>query len=79
MKRKKINYKEVAELEYLNEMTLKDLEKKYNISKWTFLKNFKKLGIRKVNKINKNENSFATFTTESCYWAGFIAIGRAHV
>ena len=52
---------------------LKQLSEQHNVSQWTLLDNFKKLGVRKHTKRTLNKKAFATFTPESCYWAGFLA------
>lgn len=67
-----LNYEEIGK-EYLNGENLKNLANKYNISIWTLLARFKKLGIRK--RIDREENIevFNEFTKDSCYWGGFIA------
>lgn len=67
-----LDYKKISE-EYLNNISLKNLANKYNISQWTLLARFKKLGIRKTTKRSLDENSFSQFNRESCYWAGFLA------
>jgi DNA-binding CsgD family transcriptional regulator len=67
-----LNYKEISQ-EYLNGAQLNELGTKYNVSIWTLLDNFKKLGIRKTTKRYYNTKIFSTFTKENCYWAGFIA------
>lgn len=67
-----LDYKSIAK-EYLAGNQLKDLAIKYNISTWTLLDNFKKLGIKKNTKRYQNDNFFSEYNKESCYWAGFIA------
>ena len=67
-----LNYKKISE-EYLTGKQLKELSKKYKVSQWTLLDNFKKLGIKKNKKRSQDSEVFKIFTSESCYWAGFIA------
>lgn len=67
-----LNYKQISE-EFLDGQTLLSLADKYNVSQWTLLDRFKKLGIRKTTKRFLNEHSFCGFNQESCYWAGFLA------
>jgi len=66
-----LNYEAISK-EYLSGGSLKDLAEKYNVSKWTLLDNFKKLGVRKNTKRYLDKTKFDTYTPESCYWAGFI-------
>jgi len=72
--RKKIdlNYEEIGQ-EYLLGNDLISLGKKYKVSQWTLLDRFKELGVRKTTKRTLNKKAFSIFTSQSCYWAGFIA------
>jgi hypothetical protein len=74
MGRKKIdlNYEKVGQ-EYLKGAELIPLGKKYGVSRWTLLKKFKELGVRKNTKRTLNKKAFSVFTPESCYWTGFLA------
>jgi hypothetical protein len=67
-----LDYKKISE-EYLNGSGLKSLASKYNVSQWTLLARFKKIGIRKTTKRYLDEDTFSKYTKESCYWAGFLA------
>lgn len=67
-----LDYENIAQ-EYLAGKELKYLASKYNVSHWTLLARFKKLGIRKTTKRTLNKKAFSNFTSENCYWAGFIA------
>lgn len=67
-----LDYESIAQ-EYLAGKGLKYLANKYNVSHWTLLARFKKLGVRKTTKRTLNKSAFFNFTPENCYWAGFIA------
>jgi|2_EtaG_2_1085320.scaffolds.fasta_scaffold03295_6 hypothetical protein len=67
-----LNYSNISK-EYLSGAYLKDLAKKYDVSIWTLLDNFKKLGVKKKKIRYQDDNFFSKYTSESCYWAGFIA------
>lgn len=72
MKKRYYDYKPISK-EYLAGENLKKLATKYDISIWTLLDNFKKLGIKKTIRRFQNDEFFKVITPESCYWAGFIA------
>jgi hypothetical protein len=67
-----LDYNEISK-EYLDGITLKNLASKYDISQWTLLARFKKLGIKKHTTRSFNKKAFSNFNNESCYWAGFLA------
>lgn len=68
----KLDYQEISR-EYIGGKYLKDLAMKYDVSQWTLLDNFKKLGVRKTTKRYQDISVFDKFTPESCYWAGFLS------
>jgi hypothetical protein len=68
-----IDNKEIVRLYLVDNLTMKEIGEKFNISRWTVLDRLRKLGIRKNMRHFVNHDSFNKFTKESCYWAGFIA------
>lgn len=67
-----LDYNSISE-EYLKGVKLKELAEKYNVSVWTLLDRFGKIGVKKHINRFENENVFGCFTPESCYWSGFLA------
>lgn len=54
-------------------LTLKQIGEKLNISHWTVLDRLKKMDVRKNTRHTVDHSAFDKFTLGSCYWAGFIA------
>lgn len=85
---KRLKYKTLDEQEiirlYLEEgKTTKEIADIFNISTSTIKRRIQKHNIQKGPKYSLNQDAFAKYTNESCYWAGFMAadawVGSNHI
>lgn len=68
-----LNNEEIKRLYLEDNLTLKQIGEKLGVSHWTILSRLKKMGIKKNTRHSVDHNAFNKFTSDSCYWAGFMA------